>query len=149
MKPVIIVIPTLALLADCGSDGAAGPSGRDMRGTWTYDASQISAGGPNYCVVSGTRVTITNQSGNVFSGTYNTGFIACTGPGLHDTVPVGSGTVVSGVVSGDSVRFNFDNSNWRNVGLAGTTSMTGVVNVQLTIGGSSAVAAGAWTATKQ
>lgn len=120
-----------------------------MRGTWTYNASSINAGGPNSCAVSGTTITIANQSGTNFSGVYSFGLIVCTGPNLHDTIPVGTGTVVSGIVSGDSVRFNFDNADWRNLGVVTGTNMSGLVNLSLTIGGSAAVAAGNWMAVKQ
>jgi len=143
-----VVGATVSLTA-CGADGGSGPAARDVRGNWTYNASGINAGGPNSCAVSGTTITISSQSGSSFSGVYNLGLVICTGPGLNDTTPVGSGAVVSGVVAGDSVRFNFDNTDWRNFGSIAGSTMSGTVNVRLTIGGSAAVAAGNWTAVKQ
>ena len=62
---------------------------------------------------------------------------------------MGSGPVVSGVVSGDSVRFNFDNADWRNLGRIGGDTIAGLVNLSLAPIGSAGVAAGSFRVVRQ
>lgn len=121
-----------------------------MRDTWTYSATNLNAGGPNSCHISNTQIRVQSHSGTNFSGRYDYGIVVCTGPGLNDTFPVGSGTVIAGaVINGDSVRFNFDDADWRHYGRLVADTMTGLVNLTLTINGSAQVAAGTWRAVRQ
>ena len=138
-----------AALAACGSDGAAGPVGRDLRGAWAYSASGITPGPPPFCAINGTTITVNAHSGNGFSGVYNLGLLTCNGGGVDDTFPIGMGPVVSGVFNGDSVRFNFDDAEWRHFGRLVGDTMSGFLNVSLVLGGTPTVATGTWRAVKQ
>lgn len=142
------ILVAAAALAGCGSDGAAGPVGRDLRGAWAYSASGIT--GPSLtCAISGTTITVHAHSGNSFSGVYNLGLLTCNSGGLENTVAIGTGPVVSGVFNGDSVRFNFDNAEWRHFGRIVGDTMSGFLNVSLVIGGTPTVATGSWRAVRQ
>ena len=57
-----------------------------------------------------------------------------TGPGSSSAL-IGSGTVVSGTLSGNSVTFNLDTSDWHNSGTISGSSMSGSVTVQLNVSG--------------
>jgi hypothetical protein len=136
-------------LAACGSDEPAGPTGRDLRGTWAYSASGISPGPPPFCAVNGTTITVSTHAGTGFGGTYNLGLLTCNGGGVNDTFAIGMGPVVSGVLTGDSVRFNFDDATWRHVGRISGDTMSGFLNVSLVLGGTPTVATGNWRAVRQ
>lgn len=144
--PLLAVIVTVAA---CGDDAPAGPTGRDLRGTWAYSASGITPGPPPFCAVNGTTITIAAHSGTTFGGQYNLGLLTCNGAGVNDTFAVGMGPVVSGVFTGDSVRFNFDDASWRHFGRIVGDTMSGFLNVSLVLGGTPTVATGNWRAVRQ
>ena len=138
-----------AVVAACGADPAAPPTGRDLRGTWDYSASGISPGISLVCAVSGAQVTITTHSGTGFAGTHTSGQVVCTGSGSTN-FSLGSGTVVSAVANGDSVRFNFDNANYRHFGTIRADTMSGLLNLWVTLNGTSpTIASGTWRLVKR
>ena len=137
-------------MAACGSDEPAGPAGRDLRGTWDYSASNISPGVPPFCTISGAQVTITTHSGTGFAGSHTTGQVVCIGGGVNDTFSLGSGTVVSGVANGDSVRFNFTDGDWRHFGTIRADTMSGFMNLSILLSGTVPnVATGNWRLVKR
>ncbi len=143
------LLVTVALVTSCGSEGPAAPAGRDLRGTWDYSASGISPGVSLVCAVSGAQVAITTHSGTGFAGTHTSGQVVCTGSGSTN-FSVGTGIVVSAVANGDSVRFNFDNANYRHFGTIQADTMSGILNLSVILNGTSpTVATGTWRLVKR
>ena len=128
MRCLVLAAATV-ILAACGGD-SSGP-GVNVTGNWLYSVSNLSNGSLT-CSSSGTTLSV-SQTGTTFSGSYSGGTLTCTTPSGTSSVAIGSGTVVSGSVSGSSVSFDLDTSDWRNTGTITGGSMSGTVTVHLTI----------------
>ena len=101
------------------------------------------------CAISGAQVTISEHSGTGFAGTHTAGQVVCTGGGSTN-FSLGSGTVVSAVADGDSVRFNFTNANYRHFGTIQADTMSGLMNLSITLNGTSpTIASGTWRLVKR
>lgn len=127
LLPLIAVV----VFAACGGD-SSGP-GTNVSGSWLYSVSNLSSGSVT-CSSSGTTLSIT-QSGSTFSGSYSGGTLTCNTPSGSSSVAIGGGAVVSGSISGNSVSFNLDTSDWHNSGTMTGGSMSGTVTVYLTVDG--------------
>lgn len=127
----LLPLIAVAVLAACGGD-SSGP-GTSVAGSWLYSVSNLSSGSLT-CSSSGTTLSIT-QSGSSFSGSYSGGTLTCITPSGSSSVAIGGGAVVSGSISGNSVSFNLDTSDWHNSGTITGGSMSGTVTVHLTVDG--------------
>ena len=144
---VVLASALAALAAGCGGGDSTGPK-TNLSGNWIYSASNLSAGGSLTCNVSGVGVSIT-QSGSTFSGSYNGGTISCTDPSGTYGGAIGSGTVVNGALSGNSVSFDLDTSDWHDTGSVNGSSMSGTVVIHLVVNGSAVIVSGSWGAARQ
>jgi len=131
--------------AACGGDGT-GPGGR-LSGDWTYTVTNLRLGSVS-CNESGTVLHI-DQNGGTFDGTYDGGTWICTGAGVNDTIPIGTGTVVDGRMAGDSVWFYLDDPNWYSFGGITDSTMSGTVNARFPVSGAPTVVAGSWSSKRQ
>ena len=137
--------PVLLLLASaCGSSGPSAPL--DIAGTWTFGSSATNATLQVSCNQTGT-VTIT-QNGSQFSGSYAS-TLTCTGPGVNTTTTP-SGAISSGTVSGRHVAFNDDAGCQYAGAVAGlpTNVMSGSVDCNIALLGTSYPFSGTWTGTR-
>lgn len=124
------VIPAVVLvLVACGGD-SSGP-GTNLTGNWLYSVSNLTTGGLR-CSSSGTTLSIT-QSGSTFSGSYSGGTMTCTSASGASSFLIGTGTIISGSLSGNSVSFDLDSSDCHNVGTLTGSSISGTVTVLLTV----------------
>jgi hypothetical protein len=141
---------TLALvsaLVAC-SDDSTGPKTPSVAGAWRYTMTNLTGSGLS-CGSSGTMLTIT-QRGTALSGSYAGGAITCFDGRDTYAGDFGSGTVVTGSVSGQSVAYDFDNSAWHNAGTVDGASMTGAVTMRiLDPSGRTVVLRGTWAAAQQ
>jgi hypothetical protein len=137
----------VALLVSVGCSDSSGPKNADVSGSWTYNATNLQGGGLS-CNASGTSMTFT-QLGATFSGTYSGGSISCTGAGGSATLPVGTGVVAGGTVSGSSVVFNFDTQDWANTGTLSGATIAGTVVIRVVSGTTSVVLTGSFSAVKR
>ncbi len=87
------------------------------------------------------------QQGAAFNGSYTVTGI-CTSTAGTDTIPA-AGSVVNGRVKGDSVYFDFDDTNWHDMGTIIGSDLHGIVNARLPVSGTPTVLAGFFTCTKQ
>ena len=146
MKRTLALL-TFAFVASFGCSDSSGPKTAAVSGTWTYSASNVQGSGET-CNSTGTTMTLT-QSGSTFTGTYAGGTLTCTGVFGSLTQQIGSGVVANGTVSGSSVSFNFDTTDWTNTGSMSGTTMTGSLVIRVTVGATSAVLTGTFSAAKQ
>lgn len=141
-----LVLLAMILSVGCGSD-STGPKNANVSGSWTYNATNLQGGGLS-CNATGTSLTLT-QAAATFSGTYAGGTLTCTGPGGNASQQVGSGVVAGGTVSGSSVAFNFDTSDWANTGTISGATISGTVVVRLVSGSTSVILNGNFSAVHQ
>ena len=139
------VLASLAI--GCGGDAGTGLGGTDIRGQWSYDVTNLSLGGVT-CVEHGTTLTITNESGGTFSGSYSGGTWVCSGAGGTDSSAIGTGTLINGVIKQDTVRFYPDDNNWYSVGTLTGATMAGTANLRFPQSTTPVVVAANWSAAK-
>jgi hypothetical protein len=154
MRIVKLLPPSLLAFAfACGGDNGAGPAGpnsnpaTNLSGDWRYATANVSGSGIS-CSSSGTVLTITQQ-GNAFSGSYSGGTLTCTTGGPTQSVAVGTGAVVAGTVSGSTVSFDLDTSDWHDTGSVSGNSMSGSVTVRLAVDYQTFTLTGNWGASRQ
>jgi hypothetical protein len=133
MRRVAVVC---AMGVACGGGEGAGPTtSHQLVGDWSYDMPLLQDGLGLRCSILGPVLTLT-QNGTSFSGRVNGGFQRCTWPGGADSGAMLSADVLSGTITGDTLRFDVLNSLWHNVGEFVTEdSVAGVVNSVRVIGG--------------
>lgn len=134
----------LAFAVACGGD-SSGPN-INLTGSWLYSTSNLSGSGLS-CSSGGTTLAITHQ-GASFSGTYNGGTITCTGGGVTQSAGIGVGSIVSGALTGNSVTFDLDTSDWRNTGSVTGNSMSGSLTVRLVVDNVTHTLTGNWGASR-
>ena len=137
------------LVAACGKDAASPtapnvPSVPSVAGQWSYSTTNISAGGIT-CSSSGTTLTITQQ-GTSFSGSYGGGTLTCSSSGGSQSLPIGTGIVLNGSVTGSAVAFDLDTSDWHNGGTINGNSMSGTATIRVVVGGVLYTLTGTWGA---
>ena len=139
------------LVAACGKDAASPtapnvPSVPSVAGQWSYSTTNISAGGIT-CSSSGTTLTITQQ-GTSFSGSYGGGTLTCSSSGGSQSLPIGTGIVLNGSVTGSAVAFDLDTSDWHNGGSINGNSMSGTATIRVVVGGLLYTLTGTWGASR-
>jgi len=138
------------LVTACGGD-STGPSNANVGGSWLASFSNFSGSGVT-CNAIGISIQI-SQSGTTFSGTYTGGTFTCIIPTVGTVVQAGgTGTIINGVVTGNSVSFDADtpDSHFAGSVAAGGTSMSGTGTDRIDIGGGQTIVlSGSWGAAKQ
>lgn len=139
----------LGILA-CGGDNGAGPGSTDVTGSWSASLSNLTGESVSCSSTSPTQLTL-NQSGATFSGSYSGGELFCTAPGSTGPVPVGTGSVVNGTLSGTSLSFDLDTPDFHHEGVVSGTSMSGTAQWTLDFGlpVGQVTLNGTWEAAKQ
>jgi|GEM_PF-620237 len=116
-----------------GGIGGGGPRNVDLSGEWVYNVSNL-AGAGVACDVSGVVLSLRQQD-STFTGSYDEGqFICVAGEQQIGPEPLRSGTVLNGVVRGDSVFFDLDTPDWRSRGRLVGNSMSGHTTVRIDLG---------------
>jgi len=116
-----------------GGGFVGGPISVDVSGQWVYNVSNLTGSGVS-CDVSGVVLSL-QQRDSTFTGTYAGGELVCFGGGEQfGPEPFRSGTVLNGLVRGDSVFFDLDTPDWRNRGRLSGRSMSGQATVRLDLG---------------
>jgi hypothetical protein len=133
------------VLAGCSSSTSPQDS---VNGSWSYQASNLAGDGVS-CSVSGATL-ILSQTGSTFTGTYTNAKITCQVGGQQAVIGTFNGNVVNGVVSGDSVSFEFDTSAFTNTGTISGASMSGSASATENVGGAigKVTLSGQWDATQ-
>lgn len=127
MKPSSFVaslamVVALFTLNACGGD-STGPKTPKVDGTWSLTLTNMSGSGVS-CNWSGATMTLA-QNGTNFSGSYSGGTLTCTSGGESASGSVGSGAVINGTVSGNSVSFQLDSPDMPLTGTITDRSMSG------------------------
>jgi hypothetical protein len=117
-------IGLIGLLA-CGDDDGTGPGLAEVAGTWSASLS-MTGDGVNCSSSDPTQLTLT-QTGATFSGSFSGGELFCTAPGSTGAVPIGSGSVINGTVSGSTISFDLDTPDFHHEGSVSGNSMSGTV----------------------
>lgn len=125
-------IALLGVLA-CGDDNGAGPGSVNVTGTWSASLTNLSGSGVSCSSTTPTQLTL-DQTGTTFSGSYNGGELFCSGPGGTGPVPVGSGSVVNGTVSGSNLSFDLDTPDFHHTGTVSGSSMSGTAQWTMDVG---------------
>lgn len=116
-----------------GGVGGGPDNTLQVSGEWVYNATILVNDGVS-CRVSDLVLTF-QQSDSTFTGTYADGEAVCAVVGFPpDTLDLGAGVVLNGVVRGDSVIFDLDTPDWRNRGRVSGSSMSGEVTVRFDLG---------------
>ncbi len=146
----IVTLAAVAALAafgtSCGDDDPSGPKIPNVAGSWIYEATDLTASGVT-CNFTNVPMTLA-QDGTTFSGAYAGGLLACTGPGGSFSEQVAGGAIVSGTISGNTVRFDLDTSDWRNTGTISGDTMSGTVAVRVDDGTTTVTLAGVFSAAR-
>ncbi len=101
-----VALVVAAALAACGSSDTTAPKTTGVSGNWTFQELLANAGIGLSCADSAT-ITLT-QTGQTVAGTYTQTGVCSQG---SQTIPNnGNGSIVSGVVTGDSISFSEDGS---------------------------------------
>ena len=150
-RPAVWAVVAAILVAACGKDATSPtapnvPSVPSVAGQWSYSTTNISAGGLT-CSSSGTTLTITQQ-GTSFSGSYGGGTLTCSSAGGSQSAPIGTGIVLNGTISGSSVTFDLDTSDWHNGGTINGNSMSGTATIRVVVGGVLYTLTGTWGASR-
>ena len=141
MRKAIVLVAVFALVG-CGGDGrTTGPTGPqipNISGSWTYNATNVSGtvqGIGVSCRFEDITLSI-NQTGTTFTGQTSGGAGTCSLGVLGDVGPdpLDPATIVSGQITGNSVTFDFETSDWRNTGTISGNSMSGTVTVRVDFG---------------
>jgi hypothetical protein len=119
-----------------------------VNGSWNYQATNLAGDGVS-CVITGATLALT-QTGSTFSGSYSNAKLTCQLAGAQAVIGTFSGQVVNGVISGDSVSFDFNTSAFTNVGTITGSSMSGTATTTQNVGGTigNVTLSGQWGATK-
>jgi hypothetical protein len=143
---------SIALLgiAACGGDDGTGPTSIDVTGTWSATVSNMTGGGTSCSSTVPTPVVL-NQAGTSISGSYSGGEVFCSGPGGPGSIPLGSGLVINGTLSGRTITFDLDTPDFHHTGTANTTSMAGTAQWTIDFGipVGEITLSGNWAASKQ
>jgi hypothetical protein len=141
-------IALLGVLA-CGGDNGTGPASTNVTGTWSASLSNMNGGGVSCSSTAPTQLTL-DQTGATFSGSYSGGELFCSGPG-GGPIPVGSGLVINGTLSGRNLSFDLDTPDFHQAGIVSGTSMSGTAQWTMDFGIPRGVVTlnGNWTAAKQ
>jgi hypothetical protein len=142
-----VVLLAFAPLLGCGSNKGTSSvtAPTTLTGTWIYSAGSLASLAGGYtCAATGFTLTLI-QSDASLTGSYKAGTIICNGT----QITPGSGAIADGTLTGSSVAFDFDNTQWHNEGTSNPSSMSGNANVQLTIAGTLYNLTGTWTASRK
>jgi hypothetical protein len=145
------MIALLGVLA-CGDDDGSGPSTPvEITGSWSTTLSNLSGDGVLCNSTTPTLLTLT-QTETALTGSYSGGSLTCSGPGGTATLPVNTGSVINGQVTGNQVSFDLGTQDFHHEGtVSGTTSMSGDATWTIDFGPSvgSVTLTGTWAATRQ
>ena len=154
MRPWIVL--GVGLLAGVGCHNATAPATSQQK--WNYQAS-ILTNGQVTCTF-GAALELSQTTGP-FTGVYQNGYVACSGPNGASSTLV-SGTVDAGTVTGSTVAFQLTNTDVTNSGElseatvsflnSGTLdryTMTGTATMSIVLGGQPYVVSGPWQANLQ
>lgn len=148
----ILVVAILPVFAACGGDddGPTGPSTAQIDGAWTYAFSNItgSTGTTNITCSAGNVSIDIDQTGTTFTGSYFAPALTCAGPSGSFTDGPFAGSIVNGSISGTSVSFDFDTSDWRQTGTVSGNSMNGTVTVRFQVDAAQILLSGNWSAAR-
>jgi hypothetical protein len=100
-------------------------------------------------LITGANLALT-QTGTTFSGSYSNAKLTCEVAGVQSVIGTYSGQVVNGLLSGDSVSFDFDTGAFTNTGTIAGSSMSGTATATKNVGGTigNVMLTGQWGATK-
>ncbi len=145
-----IFAPVLVGLLLTSCSDSSGPSVSSVAGAWGYSATRLSGANGLSCNITGATLNLI-QAGATFSGTYSGGSISCTGDGGFSYNPQTNlfGSIVSGVVSGTNVSFNFDTSDFSNSGTLSGSSIAGTTVLLLVTGSSRVTLTGVFGAARR
>jgi hypothetical protein len=135
----------VVVLGGCSS--STGPS-VNVNGSWNYQASNLAGSGVS-CFITGATLSLT-QTGSTFSGSYSNAKLTCQVGGPQAVIGTFSGQVVNGLISNDSVSFDFDTDAFINKGTIAGSSMSGNATATENVGGAigNVSLSGQWGATK-
>jgi hypothetical protein len=148
----------IGVLAGIGCHRATAPATTQ---TWNYQANALTNGVVTCTFGAPMTVNPLSTGSGPFSGVFQNGYMACSGPnGASSTVV--SGTVDSGSVTGSTVAFQFTSTDvansgeiseatasFTNNGTINQYTMTGSASVTITLGGQQYVLTGDWQALEQ
>jgi hypothetical protein len=144
----LAIFAALPALLACGSDSTSPSGPPSITGLWNlvfnYSNSQLSAS----CFTQSVTANIT-QSGSTFSGVAQSGTLVCTVGATQQVNAFTGAAFTGGQVVGSSVSFNSGGCI-----LSGDVSgsppnrMSGPVNCQIPISGSTFIFTGTWSATR-
>ncbi|HEU4680291.1 MAG TPA: hypothetical protein VFS51_01015 [Gemmatimonadales bacterium] len=142
-------IGLIGLLA-CGDDDGTGPGLTDITGTWSATLSNLNGDGVSCSSTDPTQITF-NQTGATFSGSFSGGELFCTAPGSTGAVPIGTGSVINGTVSGTNLSFDLDTPEFHHEGSVSGSSMSGTAEWIIDFGlpAGEVTLNGTWEAEKQ
>ena len=137
----------LLVLFVAGCSSSTSPN-ESVNGSWSYQASNLAGDGVS-CSVTGATLTL-SQTGSTFGGTYSNAKITCQAGGQQAVLGTFSGNVVNGLISGDSVSFDFDTTAFTNAGTISGSSMSGSATATENVGGAigKVTLTGQWNATQ-
>ncbi len=140
-------LAALLVLVVAGCSSSTSPN-ETVNGSWSYQASNLAGDGVS-CSVTGATLTL-SQTGSTFTGTYSNAKITCQAGGQQAVLGTFSGNVVNGLISGDSVSFDFDTTAFTNAGTISGSSMTGSATATENVGGAigKVTLTGQWNATQ-
>ena len=145
----VLLVCSLTMVAGaCGGDDSTGPSRANVAGSWTLSASNVSGQGVS-CNLSNTPMTLT-QSGDTFTGSYGPGSLTCFAGGESFSGGA-NGTIVNGVVEGNSVQFDLNTQDLHQTGTVSGNSMSGTARWTFDLGAGVGIVVlnGNWSAAKQ
>jgi hypothetical protein len=137
----------LLLAAACGGDSSTGPGAPNVTGSWSYNVSNI-VGADVSCNVAGSSLDLT-QTGSTFTGTASGGSITCFGSTGSFNDNLDNDPVANGVVSGNNVAFDIGTSDAHNAGTISGGTMNGTLTLRVTVGTTTVVLTGTFTAVRQ
>lgn len=150
MSQHLWLLPLLAAasFAGCGGDKSTGPSDANVGGLWTFSISNMSGQGVS-CSLGNTPISL-SQGGGTFTGTYGPGTLTCLAGGQSASVGT-QGTIVSGTVDGNAVKFDLDTQDFHHTGTVSGNSMSGTARWTFDLGGNTGVVSlnGNWAAARQ
>jgi hypothetical protein len=144
----VLLVCLIAMVEGCSGDDSTGPSRASVAGSWTLSASNVSGSGVS-CSLGNTPMTLT-QSGDTFTGSYGPGTLTCVAGG--ESISGGAnGTIVNGVLNGNSVQFDLNTQDLHHTGTISGNSMSGTARWTFDLGAGTGVVVlnGNWSAAKQ
>lgn len=145
----LALLGVLVTVLATGCRDATGPKPVSVGGVWLYTATNLTDGSSFRCTVSSLSLRL-NQSGSTFSGTTSGGGLQCYGGSIllvsQALAPL---PVVNGSISGSSVIFDIESSDFHNVGEVQGGSMTGTATFRVPTQSGVVVLSGSFAAARQ